>query len=77
MADDDKKPSINTGLIEYKLEMAERQHTEIKGILEQIRADNTEIKVSIGQLKVKSGVWGMMGGAMSVIIAIGLWFIKR
>jgi len=34
------------------------------GRLEAIQTDITDIKVAIGKLKVKSGVWGAVAGAI-------------
>lgn len=74
---DPTKCPLNTGLIQYKLDMAEKQHKEINVLLHEMRNDQVEIKVQLGQLRVKSGVWGLLGGAISVVIGLGFWMIKK
>lgn len=36
----------------------------------------TDVKVEIARLKVKSGVWGAIGGVIPVAIGLGIWAIK-
>ena len=36
-----------------------------------------EMQVEVGQLKVKAGVWGLMAGMVTVIIAIGIDYLKQ
>ena len=45
-----------------------------------IKRDIADLKEStareIAVLKVKSGVWGVIGGAVPILILLGLWVIK-
>ncbi len=34
------------------------------------------ITVDIAKLKVKSGIWGLIGGAVPVVIGLGIWFLR-
>jgi len=34
------------------------------------------IKIDIAKLKIKSGIWGAMGGAIPVAIILGVWLIR-
>lgn len=45
--------------------------------LNEIKAEITNAKVEIARLKVKSGVWGAIGGALPVCVAIGLWLLTK
>ena len=38
--------------------------------------DLTDIKVEIAALKVKAGVWGLIGGLIPIIITLGIMFIE-
>tara|TARA_Y100000310_G_C20348592_1_gene653223 strand:- start:207 stop:419 length:213 start_codon:yes stop_codon:yes gene_type:complete len=44
--------------------------------LEEIRKEMTRIRIEIGMLKIKAGIWGVLGGAIPVAIALGVWAIK-
>lgn len=35
------------------------------------------LRVDIAQLKVKSGIWGVIGGTIPVVILIAIYFIVR
>lgn len=45
--------------------------------LYEIKKDLADLKVEIERLKVKSGVWGLIGGAIPVAIAMGVWLVQR
>ncbi len=36
----------------------------------------SEIKAQIATLKVKSGIWGMIGGAIPVAVGLAIWLLK-
>jgi len=44
---------------------------------EKLEAGVIEIKVDIAKLQVKSGVWGLAGGAISVLITILFLVLRR
>lgn len=44
--------------------------------MREIKQELTKIKVEIGQLKVKSGIWGLIGGAVPVAIGLAVWLLK-
>lgn len=48
----------------------ERLRTEFKDEFKLVREDIQTIQVQIAFLKVKSGVWGLIGGAIPVVVAI-------
>jgi len=35
-----------------------------------------QIKTDIAGLKVKSGVWGLVGGAVPIVMGLIIWYIK-
>uniref|UniRef100_A0A6M3L3R2 Uncharacterized protein n=1 Tax=viral metagenome TaxID=1070528 RepID=A0A6M3L3R2_9ZZZZ len=37
----------------------------------------TLVRIEIAKLKVKSGIWGVIGGTIPVIILIAIYFIAR
>ena len=36
----------------------------------------TQVAVEIAKLKVKAGIWGVLGGAMPVIIGLLIWLLE-
>jgi len=46
-------------------------------ILKDINKELTNVRVEIGMLKVKSGVWGLIGGLIPVAIALILNLFKN
>lgn len=45
--------------------------------LESMSETLTEIKVELGMLKVKSGVWGIVGGVIPMALTICALFFKK
>lgn len=45
--------------------------------LNEIKKEQTAIKVEIAKLKVKAGIWGLISGAVPVAIGLGIWLIKQ
>lgn len=66
----------SNGWTEYqKLVMTSLEQHEKK--LESIYEAITDIKVEVGMLKVKAGIWGLAGGAIPAIITIVLLMLKK
>ena len=65
---DDNGWSEHKRLVEFRLNQSEK-NDEI--IFEKL----DEISNAITTLKVKSGVWGALAGAIPIIIAFGVWFV--
>lgn len=57
----------------HVLKTLEDQSIDIK----EIRDTIGDIKIDIATLKVKSGVWGAIGGLIPVLIAILFWVMER
>ena len=34
----------------------------------------TEVRIEIAKLKIKAGIWGLIGGAVPILILIGIYF---
>jgi len=70
-----RTPSSQRDVSEYTIHVL-KEIKRINQTVEKIQSDQTDIKVEIGVLKVKSHVWGLMGGAIPVLIALAVWIIK-
>jgi len=57
-------------LVMNTLEQHEKKLGEIAEAL-------TDIKVELGMLKVKAGMWGVIGGIVPMAITIALMFLKK
>lgn len=36
-----------------------------------------DVALEIATLKVKAGVWGLLGGAIPVVVGLALWFLQK
>jgi len=43
---------------------------------ESVKSEVSKLRVDIAMLKVKSGVWGLIGGAISVTVGLLIYFFK-
>ena len=71
----DKKQIDGNGWTKYeKLVLHELQvlSTEVK----TLREDQVTMKEDIAGLKIKSGIWGALGGLIPVVIVLAIWLIK-
>lgn len=50
--------------------------TKIYDKLDRIDNHIMEIKIEIATLKVKSGLWGLIGGVIPVVIALALNYLR-
>lgn len=57
---------------------------DIKGKLKAIsdkqdihNEEQTKIRIDLAKLKVKSSVWGMLGGGLTLLITIGVYLITK
>jgi len=49
----------------------------LNGNMDKMNADITEISKEISALKVKSGVWGFIAGAIPAILALVILLIRK
>ena len=68
-------PNHTNGWTEYS-KLVLSQLEEHGDVLKDINRELTNMRVEIGMLKVKSGVWGVIGGVIPVTIAIIIAAIK-
>ncbi len=69
-------PKSENGWTEYRrsvLENIQDNKSEIK----EVQKVQTDFLVEITKLKVKAGAWGLMGGAISVMISIGIGLLLK
>lgn len=60
----------NNGWSEYeKLVLSELERHNM--LIEHVRKDISIIQTEIAQLKIKSGLWGMLGAAIPIAMAMG------
>ena len=57
----------------HVLKTMEDQASDIK----EIRNSINGIQVEIAMLKVKSGMWGAMGGMIPVLVALMWWIMEK
>jgi len=67
-------PELN-GWTEYRKLVLKELEDLNKGYSD-LRKEVGKLREDIATLKVKSGVWGMIGGAIPVAIGIIVWFLK-
>lgn len=60
-----------------KLVLTELRHHNdtIEKLRDDVSKFQTQISTELARLQVKSGVWGMMGGLIPVIVALGIYVI--
>lgn len=57
--------------------MLQRDREWIEKHFESLRKEVVKVQVDIATLKVKAGVWGLFGGAIPILIALGVYWITR
>ncbi len=63
------------GWIEYR-KLVLQQLKDLNSAVAGIREEQTKIREAIAGLNVKSGAWGVLGGAIPVVIAVAIWLLK-
>lgn len=63
------------GMYDIRVEIKD-EHKDIAKEIKDIHKDMTDIKVQIGMLKVKSGTFGFIGGALALLIAVLTGYFK-
>jgi len=57
----------------YVLMELERLNKCYKGLDKKV----DDIRMDIVALKVKAGLWGALGGALPVLVALGIWVLQK
>ena len=56
----------------YVLKAIEEGKDRDVGMLELL----TQARMDIAQLKIKAGIWGLIGGAIPVAVGLAVWFVQ-
>lgn len=75
MAEKQKKPNGWDEWKNFVLDRLDAHGDDLKAIKKEIADTKVEVISEITSLKVKSGVWGAIGGLIPVILALGLAFV--
>lgn len=71
-----EKDWAGNGWTQYqKLVLAELERHS--SYLEDLKKHISRLEIEIATLKVKSGVWGLVGGLIPVLIAIGIELLSK
>ena len=57
--------------------ITEKERIWIDGHFTKLYEQLTQVRIEIAKLKVKSGIWGVIGGAIPVVILVAIYFIVR
>lgn len=57
-------------------ECYEQLRIDMTGSFLQIREEIAKVRIEVGMLKVKAGVWGLLGGLIPAIGILLIWLIK-
>ena len=70
-----RTPSTQRDVTQYTIHVL-KEIKRLNQVVEALRTDVTNLKIEQGVLKSKSHVWGLMGGAIPVMIAMAIWILK-
>ncbi len=57
--------------------MTEKEREWIDCHFNKIQEQITLVRIDIAKLKVKSGIWGLFGGLIPVVITIAIYLVLR
>jgi hypothetical protein len=57
--------------------LTQKEHEWLDTKFDGIHDRFTEVLVEIAKLKIKSGVWGLVGGLIPVVIMIAIYFFIK
>ncbi len=60
----------------FILETLKRIESEQTGMKKSFNKEITSLKVQVATLNVKSGIFGFIGSALAIVIALGLTYLK-
>ena len=43
--------------------------------VDEVKQEVQKISIDLAKLKIKSGIWGLLGGAIPIAIMLATWFI--
>ena len=75
------KVKLLFGLVTEEFEnmdgMCDKRTAEITSQLKAIDNKINGMQISVAQLQIKAGVWGLAGGAIPVLIGALIWYLKK
>ena len=57
--------------------MTEQDRNWMNGRFDSLKEELTLVRIEIAKLKIKSSVWGLMGGLIPVLITISLYLVLK
>lgn len=71
-------PTINgwSEWSKYVLNTLKDQDEDLKQLTKEIHQLRISVEVLKNEMKIKSGIWGMLGGLIPVLIGLGIWALK-
>ena len=57
--------------------LTQKERTWIESHFNKMNDRISDLRVDIATLKVKAGIWGLLGGAIPVIVLIGVYIIPK
>lgn len=74
-AKDDLETISSDSWMAWSRHVLHQLETDTKCLYE-IKREITLLKIEIAKLKVKSGIWGAIGGAVPLAVGLAIWLIK-
>jgi len=59
------------------MSLTQSEREWVQGQFDDLRRELVQIQIDIATLKVKAGVFGVIGGIIPVLVMIGIYFIGR
>ncbi len=56
--------------------LSEDQFKWLRDSHEELRKIVTQVRIDVAALKIKAGIWGLLGGMVPVAVIIILWLFK-
>lgn len=57
--------------------MIQKDREWIENHFDSLRREVVKVQIDIATLKVKAGIWGLIGGAIPVAAALGIYLLTR
>lgn len=57
--------------------LTKNERTWIESHFDALRREVVKVQIDIATLKVKAGIWGLIGGAIPVVITIAIYLLVK
>lgn len=68
--------NLNAGLVVYRLDELKREIGAVRKEQEAAREEMAQLREEVAGLKVKSGIWGAIAGAIPAGLAFIWWTVR-